>query len=80
MLRLPRRPPVLSCLPPRLASRDAEAGESKNGGLLAMTFTIFKVQSGKLTMMYSYFVSREAYLAYGFRIKARPERSRMGAE
>ena len=24
--------PVLSCLPPRLASRDAEAGESKNGG------------------------------------------------
>jgi len=23
--------PVLSCLPPRLASRDAEAGESKNG-------------------------------------------------
>jgi len=80
--------PVLSCLPPRLASRDANAGESKNGGLLAMTFTIFKVQSGKLTMMYSYFVSfdraqdrfREAYLAYGFRIKARPERSRMGAE
>jgi len=44
--------PVLSCLPPRLASRDAEAGESKNGGLLAMTFTIFEVQRGKFTMIF----------------------------
>ncbi len=27
-----RGPPLLSCLPPRLASRDAEAGDSKTRG------------------------------------------------
>jgi len=32
-----RLAPLLSCLPPRLASRDAEAGESKKGGSLEMT-------------------------------------------
>ena len=48
--------PVLSCLPPRLVSRDAEAGEGKNGGHFRNGSTAIVIDGN--VFLYKMFIER----------------------